>query len=388
MTDVLAAGGHARHLAARAPRTRLDPFPRRTWLRWLFRAGFALPYVGIAILGAMSEASSLGTPNAQLLAKVAAIDWTQGDITWADRVYPPISTLVAAIVPGGGLGLSVMGALVAGVFLQKVLEIMVQRRFPAPTVVLLMFALAANPLFAYTATQNFAATLGIACFGLALADLVRFVAWGNTRSGFRAGIFLMLAALSDLGGIIYVVTAAVATPFLRLGRAGQTGARWANVLVILFPTVAALISVLVLNWVFTGDPIGAMGEAMESGTPQRWASLWTLFTGVQGWLLVAPVLGAWAVALIVRQPGSIFVSTLVFAALMGAYVLGLTASGSAGNTFIVMVLMAIALIPTARERVTVVLVDVVALLQIGIAWTTGLTRPAVVAWLQLLGMPL
>ena len=137
---------------------------------------------------------------------------------WIGEIFPPLSTLLAAIIPGGRLGLGVAGALVAGVFLQKMLEIMVQRKFSPWLASLLLIALAANPLFAYTATENFAAFLGLAFFGLGIADIVRFVAWGNTQSGFRAGIYLMLATLSDLSGLVYVLTAAAAAPFLRLGR--------------------------------------------------------------------------------------------------------------------------------------------------------------------------
>ncbi|MEO6533058.1 MAG: hypothetical protein ABIO06_05740 [Pseudolysinimonas sp.] len=369
----------------RPERTRLDPFPRDPLFRWLLRLVFAVPYLVVAWAASQSSVTArLITPNEQLLAHVAHIDWNRADVTWIGEIFPPLTTLLAAVIPGGATGLAVAGALVAGIFLQKILEIMVQRNFPVGTTTILMVALAANPLFAYNATQNFAAFVGLAFFGLGIADIVRFVAWGNTQSGFRAGLFLMIAALSDLSGLLYVLTAAAAAPFLRLGRRHQPGARGANVLVIVFPTVAAIGAIAILNLIFLGRPLGSTGRGVIAGTAERFATLPHLFEHPSGWFLIAPVLSAWLVALIVRRPGSILVSTLVFFAILGSFVIGLIPAGSAGNTFILMALMAIALIPTRREVITVVLMDLVAVLQIAIAWGTAFTSTIVVQWMQTL----
>lgn len=378
--------------APRGPRrrrelSRLDAYPRHAVHRWIVRVLLAAPFLFRAILSS-DRVGDISTPNAQLLDRIAAMPWDRADMQWVGEIFPPLSTLLAAIIPGGRFGLAVAGALVAGVFLQKMLEIMVQRRFPPVTIAILLIALAANPLFAYTATENFAAFLGLAFFGLGIADIVRFVAWGNTQSGFRAGLFLMLATLSDLSGLVYVLTAAAAAPFLRLGRAHQAGARGANVLVIVYPTAAALSAIMLLNLIFIGNPLGSLGARVITGAAERFESLGPLFARPDGWLLIASVLSAWLIALIVQRPGSIVVSTLVFGAIIGSYVLGLLPSGSAGNTFILMTLMAIALIPTPRGRVTVVLMSLVALLQIVIAWTSAFNRATVVEWLAAVWSPL
>jgi len=370
-----------RRLTPGAPRTRLESFPRDPLPRWLYRLALSVPYVIVALILEWSAARPADTPNQHLLSRVAAIDWNRADPEWIGQIYPPLSTLLAAIIPGGRLGLSIAGALVAGVFLQKLVEIMMQRRFPISTVVILTLAISANPLFAYTALENFAAFLGLAFFGVAAPGIVRFVAWRNTRSGFRAGMLLMFATLSDLSGLVYVLTAAVAAPFLRLARAGQRGARAANVLVIIYPTVAALAAVFFLTWIFTGDPFNTFGRSILAGSAERFASLGPLFTTANGWLLAAPVISAWAVAAIVRRPGSIIVSTLVFVAVLGSFVVGLIPPGSAGNTFILMTVMAIALIPTAKSVATTILVDAVAVLQIVIAWVAAFNRDIVVTWM-------
>lgn len=379
----LVAAPGPRHGAIRIARptnARLDPWPARPARRWMLRIIFAAPYVAIALLTHRS-AEQLASPNSQLIDRISSIDWGRADIAWLGDIFPPISTLVVAIVPGGRLGVAILGGLVAGVFLQQMAQIMVQRRFPRLTVVILMLALAANPLFAYTATENLPAFLGLAFFGLGVAHIVRFVAWGNTQSGFRAGILLMLATLTDLGGLLYVLTAASAAPFLSLGRRGQPGARAANVLVIVYPTVAALGALVALNLIFLRSPLGSLGERIFAGSGERLQSLGALFTQPGGWLLFASVFSAWMVALIVRRPGSILVSSLVFVAILGTFVIGLIPTGSVGNTFILMTLMAIALIPVARTVWSVRLTTVVALGQIAIAWASAFNRDATIAWI-------
>jgi hypothetical protein len=371
----------ARRLRAR---DRLDLFPRTRPARWILRVVFALPYVVISLLTS-AGAAGVATPNQQLIEHVAAVSWDRADVAWVGEIYPPLSTLFAAIVPGGRLGLGIAGALIAGIFLQKMLEIMVQRKFSPWLASLLLIALAGNPLFGYTVTENFAAFLGLAFFGLGITDIVRFVAWGNTQSGFRAGIFLMLAVLSDLSGLLYVLTAAAAAPFLSLGRRHQPGARGANLLVIVYPTVAALAAIMTLNLIFTGRLVGVVGRTIIVGADDRFAALGLLFSSPDGLLLAAPVIGAWMVAIIVRRPGSILVSTLVFVAILGAFVIGFLPSGSAGNTFILMTMMAIALIPTPRRRLLISLVDSVAALLIGVAWLTALNRPIVLEWMNAAG---
>jgi len=369
----------------RPPRTRLDPYPRDPARRWLLRLVFASPFLVAAVIASMNPTPLEDSSNAQLVERVTGIPWNSVDASWLSTIYPPISTLLASITPGGRLGLGVIGALVAGVLLQRVLTILVQRRVPRSTTIILMVALAGNPLFFFMAIENLPAFLGLAFFGSALAHVVRFVVWGNTQSGFRAGLLMMFAALSDLSGLLYVATAALASPFLHHWRQHQPGARRANFLVIVYPTVGALASIVLLNLVFLGRASGQIGQELAQSSGGRMETLIALFGTPTGWLLVAPVVSAWLISLIVRRPGAILVSSLVFLALMAAFVLGLLPSGSAGNTYIMMILLAIALIPTARTRLATSLVNVVALLQIVIAWFTAFDRPLVHDWMNSLG---
>jgi len=367
-----------RHVADRPPRTRLDSWPRRSTRRWLIRALFSLPYLIFALV--VASLGSGDSPNATLVDRALQVAWDRADAQWLGELFPPLSTLLAAFVPGGELSMSIIGAVSAGIFLQKLVEIMVQRRFPRSTIVILLIALALNPLFFYNATQNLAAFLGLVFFGLGLSHIVRFITWGNTESGFRVGLYFMIAVLTDVTALVYVTAAAVSAPFLRHRRVGEKGARRANALVILYPAAAALVSLAVLNTVFLRSPFAGATQTAFSDFGQRLTTAGEFFLTVEGALVIAPVISAWLIAIIVRRPGAIFISTLVFVAFIVGFALGLLPEGSTGNIFITMTLMAIALVPTARTRTTTALIDAVAVVQIAIAWAAALTSTALAVW--------
>jgi hypothetical protein len=368
----------------RRRREQTDRFPRTPVARWLLRLVFAVTF-GVQPVVSAAAVAGLNTPNQQLLDHLATIRWDRADMTWLGDIFPPLSTLLAAALSWGGrVTLSLAGAAVAAIFLQKLLEIMVQRRFPASIGVVLLVALTVNPLFAYTVTENLPAFLGLAFFALGISDVARFVSWGDTQSGFRAGLMLMLAVLSDPSALLYVAAAGATAPFIRLRRQGQPGARAANLLVIVYPTVAALAAIVILNLIFLGRPLAGAAAHLLDGTGERLADLGVIFATPNGWLLLASVASAWLVALVVRKPQAIAISTLVFAAILGAFVLGLIPPGSAGNTFILMTTMAAALIPASRTRGLNLILLAIALLQIGIAWASAFSKPVILEWIAAL----
>jgi len=365
----------------RPARTRLDSFPRRPGARWSLRLGLSAPLVALAALLTLVPSPD-DTPNADLVASVATISWDRGDAEWLALLYPHVSTIIAASSPFGRLGLSLLGAIAAGFLLQKVAEIIAQRAIPRSTGIILVIALAANPLFAFFALENLPGFLALTFFGLALADLVRFINWGNTESGFRAGILMMLSAFSDPSGILYVFIAVFASPFLRHGRSAP-GLRAANMLVIAFPTLGAFATIAFLNLLFFGAPWPQSDvPAMLSGVTMAFDGLLALYTSPTGWLIAAPLASAWLVALIVRRPQAIVVSSIVFVLLNLAFVLGAFHPAAVGETFLLLTILAIALIPAAKTVTTNVLVDLVAVLQIAIAWTAAFDREIVRAWMQ------
>ena len=348
----------------------------------MLRLGLATPFVVLAVVHSLLPASA-DTPNADLVASLASIDWNRGDAEWLALLYPHVSIMLAAANPFGRLGLSLLGAFAAGFLLQKVAEIIAQRAIPRSTGIILVIALAANPLFAYFALENLPGFLALTFFGLALGDVVRFVNWGNTESGFRGGILIMLAAFSDPSGILYAMIIVLASPFLRHGRAAASGLRAANMLVIAFPTLGGFATIAFLNVLFFGAPWPTSDlDAVLGGIAPGIDALALLYATPTGWLIAAPLASAWFVALIVRRPMAIVVSTIVFLLLNVAFLLGAFHPGAAGVTFSLLTLLAIALIPAARTLATNVLVDLVAILQIAIAWLAAVDRPIVLEWMQ------
>lgn len=379
--------GGGRHEAARnAPlspaRVRLEAFPTRASARWILRLALSVPFVLVALVERLSPGLATGTTvNQDLVARVAAIDWSRADVAWVGELYPPISTVLGAVIPGGAFGLGLVGALLAGPFLQLMIEVMHQRRFHPAKIAVFVVALAGNPLFAAMVTTNFEAFLGIAFFGIGAINMVRFIVNRNTQAGFRAGILFMLTALSSASGLVFVVVAGLTAPLLTLARRGQKGARGSNILVVLFPTLSTFATVAFLQLVFLHTPFLILTQQFVYD-PARWAVVPTFVTTLNGFLLVAPMLSGWALALLVRRPGAILISTLLFAALLIGYVFDLIPANSAGNTFLIMTMMGIAILPAANTTRSSILITVVAGAQIVIAWAAAFNRPIVVDWMH------
>ena len=347
----------------------------------MLRLGLATPLALLALLHSLLPAPA-DTPNADLVASLASIDWNRGDAEWLALLYPHVSIMLAAANPFGRLGLSLMGAIAAGFLLQKVAEILAQRAIPRSTGIILVIALAANPLFAYFALENLPGFLALTFFGLALGDVVRFVNWGNTESGFRGGILIMLAAFSDPSGILFAVIIVLASPFLRHGRAAAPGLRAANMLVIAFPTLGAFATIAFLNILFFGTPWPTSDvEVIIGSIAPGLGELVVRYSTPTGWLIAAQLASAWLVAVIVRRPRTIAVSTIVFLLLNIAFVLGVFHPAAAGVNFAILTLLAIAIIPSARTISSNVLVDAVALGQIALAWLAAFDRPVVREWM-------
>lgn len=369
----------------RIARARIDPFPRLAWRRWLLRLVLAFPYLLLGVVGSRAGAlMSTTTPNIDHLAGLAGLSWSSLDLTQLGEVWPPLGALIIAVVPGGETGLAVVGALAAGVFLQKMLEVMHQRRFHPVKMLAFGLALGGNPLFVYTVTQNLQGFLGVALFGLAAADMLRFLAGRDTQAGFRAGMLFMTTSLVQASGLLYVTVAALAAPLISLARRGERGARASSILVVLFPTFSVLASLAFLELVFLHSSTPLLASRLDYD-PARWAILPYLVTTLDGFLLLASMVSGWLLAFLVRRPGAALISTTLFAALICGYVLGLVPGNAGGNIYLTMIVMGVAILPAASTTRASVLITTIALLQVVIAWAAAFNRPVVLDWMQALG---
>ncbi|WP_229085080.1 hypothetical protein [Curtobacterium sp. GD1] len=369
--------------ARSVPRAALRPLPATT-TRWLLRAAFALPYVTVALLtvGAATTPQLAATGNQATLDRAtAALDG--GVVQAIGQLYPLLSGVLLRFLPFGVHGAAVLGGVAAGVFLQVLAQAMLRRGVRMRKVVVFTVALGANPLYAFVALNDLQAFLGIALFAVALTDMVRFSSYGDTQAGFRAGLSLMLSTLLDPMGLVYVVVAAVTVPLLEVARQGQHGLRRANTMVLVFPSVAVLGSVAVLDLLVLRDPFAALRRTVSLDT-QRLAVLDHLFTSFDGLLLGAMVLAGCLLALLVHRPGAIAIVFALFAGILAGYAIGLIPAATAGNTFVTMLAVAVAILPRATTRTTSMLITVLAALQIPLAWAAAFQREVVLEWMHVL----
>lgn len=368
----------------RAARARIDHYPLVFWRRWALRLLLAAPYALIAILINTVPGASDDTPNALLVERVTAIDWGRADALWLSDIMPPIPSLIALIVPNT-LVLGIIGAVVLGSLLQRVIELMVQRTVAPPVASLLVIALAVNAITAYTAVSNLSGMLGLAFFGIGIAHAARFVRWGNTRSGFLAGIAFMLGTLSDSAGIASILAAALVVLFARHQRGDQPGARWANLLVLVYPMLAASTSLVMLAWVFAGSPFVVLSRLDVMSAPARFDALVAAVAEPRGWALLALLAVIWLAAIAQRSITVFVAGTLVFASQLAASVFGLVPEGSSGTEYILVTLVAIAFLPSATSLPTIAGLTAVGILLIIVGWFIAATTPVIGPWLADLG---
>jgi hypothetical protein len=353
-------------------------------VRWLLRAAFAVPYVVLALIAAQTTPTTLlGLTGNQATLDRATTALDGGVVQAIGQLYPLLSGVLLRFMPFGAQGAAVLGGVVAGVLLQLLAQDMRRRGLRMREVVAFTIALGANPLYAFVALNDLQAFLGIALFALAVVDMVRFFAWGDTQAGFRAGLALMLSTLVDPMGFVYLAIAALAAPVLDLARHEQRGIRRANVLVLVFPSVAVALSTAVLDTMVLHDPFAALRGTIDvSG--QRLAGLQHLFATADGLLLVAMVVAGATLALLVGRPGAVALVVALFGGIIGGYAIGLVPVAAAGNVFVTMLGVAIAILPPVQGRVTSTLVVVLAVLQVPLAWAAAFQREVVVEWMHAL----
>lgn len=380
MTVTLARTHPAPTGAVPAPAT-LGPLPPVA-LRWLLRAAFALPYVVLALVAARGTPTlSLGLTGNQVTFDRATAALDGGVVQAIGQLWPLLSGVLLRFMPFGVQGAAVLGGIVAGVLLQLLAQDMLRRGLRMREVVAFTIALGANPLYAFLALDDLQAFLGIALFALAVVDMVRFFAWGDTQAGFRAGLALMLSTLVDPMGFVYVGIAALAAPLLDLARHDQRGIRRANVLVLVFPSLAVALSTAVLDLMVLHDPFAALRGTIHV-SEQRLDAVRHLFATADGLLLVAMLVAGATLALLVRRPGAIALVAALFVGTMGGYAIGLVPVATAGNVFVTMLSVAIAILPPVEGRVTSTLVVVLAVLQVPLAWAAASERQVVVEWMH------
>lgn len=363
---------------------RLDKYPRNAWLRWGLRLGIALLYAGLVVwFQTASGGNWEGTANGALAERIASLKSEEltSDVGVVGALYPPITSLIAMLIPGGAFGLALAGAATAGLMLQLIVQSMKRKHFHPGVRVVFVLTLATTPIFTYIATTNFESIVGLMFFGLGMLDLVRFVTWANTQAGFRAGILFACAAFSDSTATFSALVAAVAGALIIQSR---TGARQANAFVVAFPTIALFASLALLGTAFGAGPLSMIRGDLH-WHQERFDAFAATLTTPGGVLYLAPMILMVITSFALRFPGTALIAVLLTASTLLAYGLGLTPPGNAGTTYTLMLLLAISIVPTAATMAHRLLTSAVALLLWVIGWLTAFQWQTISDWMAVFG---
>jgi len=343
-------------------------WPRTIWARWTVRLAIAIPFVALADL--VDAVGGRSVTNELLHRHAFSLHLATG-LGWVIHAYPPIPIFVARLLPGGAQGLTVAGALCTGILIQLTIEGLMLRGAPVAQSVLLGAAIALTPIFAFVATQDFAAFLTVALLAVALTALLDFTFNHSTESGFISGIGFGLATMCNLAALPFALAGALATfliaPQVRVRR--EVARRRAAATVVFFPSAAVVAGWAFLQWRFTGSWTKSFSEAdpglfrFPGGVL---ASLGRAATSVGHDLAFAPVLVVAAVFLLRRRPSSTGTCLTFVGCLIGDLWIGVPLS--APTIVILLGVVALALLPERLTTSEHVALWVCVALQLGAAY--------------------
>lgn len=345
-----------------------DLWPTGTAARWLLRAGYALPFVVVALVTQASPWQPAA--NQELAARGDLVRWGDTSLGWTAQVFPPLSAALSSVLGGNLLAMNLVAAAVLAFTLQRLTGVLVREGLgPWATAAVMSIFVLTPPLY-YLAANNLESLLGVALLVLALDGIASFVEQRSTEAGFRAGLALGVAVMVDPGAWLYALTLGAVAPFFarRAGRSGRRSTE-ATLAVLLFPAVGAVLFWLYVSWWFSADPLGGMERATAGGWFPGGVGESAAVAGRQIalTLLASPLVLVGSALRAARDPWSLIAPGI---ALVGLYLsLWLGLREAAGQTFVVLLALYVLLLaprqPSARRRALVV---VAALAQLVLGW--------------------
>lgn len=306
----------------------------------------AVPYLLVVLV------NGAGGPNIELDRRGEQIEWGGSDLSFVRDLFPPLPVGLAGALPGGPVVLGVVGAILAAVACEFLIERLRRRGFRWWFSVPVVIGIAAMPVYGRTATTDLATFAGLVLLLLAIAGLLEFTVLGDTGGGFRAGLALGIGVACDLTVAVYALGIGVLAPLIARRRAPY--ATQAAMLVLLFPSCAALLGWAFLEWRFSGGAFHAV--SLQPG-----GSVTTTLTA----LALSPVFLLSAAVLVRRNAAAAAALLIPVTGLMAGEMLGL--SHGRGPAMIVLALIGAFTIAPDPSRTLARLYALAVVLQIGLA---------------------
>lgn len=361
----------------RADRRRRRPADPRA--RWAVRLALAAPLVALGVWA--DRRGFVATGHGLFLEQAARVAQGGADLDGLGSAYPPVPVLLAGVLPGGALALSVVAALFAGVTLHLTGEQLLRRGFGWPVVAGLVLPVFAVPAVAFAASQGMAAIASLSLLAVALQGFVWFVVDGDTDAGFVCGLALAATFFVDPIAVFYALALGLAAWFFATDRLrAAPSAAPATVAVMVFPTVFVALAWAFLEWRFTGQALSLVATNPD---------LFMFPAGVLGGLGAALTVGAallhvplfLAVALVyaVRTPVALVgYAVSVLASVLAVWV-GLRFTPV--TAYVLFTLVALMSIPRRGGRGLSRALAAVGVVQLVLAWVWPPTSPGFEQWL-------
>ena len=322
-----------------------DPVPAA--LRRLAIGTFlVVPYLIVVLV------NGAGGPNIELDRRGDLIEWGGSDLSFVRDLFPPLPVGLAGALPGGPVVLGVVGAILAAVALEFLVERLRRRGFPWWFSTPVVIGIGAVPVYGRTATTDLATFAGLVLLLFAIAGLLEFTGLGDTGGGFRAGLALGIGVACDLTVAVYALGIGVMAPLI--ARRAAPYATQAAMLVLLFPSCAALTGWAFLEWRFSGGAFHAV-ELQAGGSVLPTLSA----------LALSPVFLLSAAVLVRRNAAAAIALLIPVLGLMVSDALGL--SHGRGTAMIVLALIGAFTIAPDPSRNLARLYALAVVLQVGLA---------------------
>ena len=324
----------------------------------------------------------VSTSHAAFLGQAALVIDGGADLHGFAYAYPPVPVLLAGVLPGGAVALSVVAALFASVIVHLTAEQLLRRGFAWPVVAGLVLPVFAVPAVAFAASQAVAGIAVLSLLAVALQGFVWFVIDGDTDAGFTCGLALAAAFFFDPISVFYAVSLGVSAWFFAIERfRSARAATRATVAVIFFPTAFIALAWMFLSWRFTGRPVQLLASQPDLFTfPHGPLDGLTAAAATVGLALVhVPLFLAVAVLYAWRFPAALIGYVVpVFVSVLAVWV-GLRYT--AVTAYVLFTLIALMALPRNTNRATSRVLAVVGVAQLALAWVWPPTSPGFAQWL-------